>query len=263
MKKFVKPLLLIFMVLCLMGSQRQCFEQDPDIDTVLTDPAAPGDLILVVGDNFESSQGSSRLLYDGASLAVSYWSDGRIEATLPDPKPDGAYSVQVDVDGVYSNTVQHTICASCGCTPPTYNPGKWNDSSSIRSNNNCYNFGNDEITMTFAQPGRACGDQYHSLSCSEVHRAALCDGLVPISSGSDSCPDDMHRVYLVVAPNRDYHWYRQDLPDGMWSHKPGSTPATDRDGSGQLIYNPEVADTGWYTDHCGYLCACGDLAYIW
>ena len=27
---------------------------------------------------------------------------------------------------------------------------------------------------------------------------------------------------LVIWPNRDYHWYRQDA-DGTWSHKPGST----------------------------------------
>lgn len=30
-------------------------------------------------------------------------------------------------------------------------------------------------------------------------------------------------VLLVVAPNSDYHWYRED-GDGTWSHKPGSTP---------------------------------------
>lgn len=149
------------------------------------------------------------------------------------------------------------------CTPPPYNPGKWNDGGYIQYNNNCYNFSNDERTDTFAQPGRACGDMYHSLSCDEVHRAALCDGLVPIGSGSDPCPDDKHRVHLVIWPGRDYHWYRQDIPNGMWSHKPGSTPATDRDGSGYYISNPEIADTGYYTAHCGYLCACGDEADIY
>ena len=262
MKRLVKPLLLVALTLCLMGSQRQCFETGPDIDVVLTDPAAPGSSLLVIGDGFGSTQGSSDLLYAGQSLAVSYWSDGRLLATAPSI-PNGTYDVEVVVDGEASGAVGHTLDDDADCTAPPYNPDKWNGSSSVRSNNNCYNFGNDEITMTFAQPGRACGDQYGSLSCNEVHDAAECDGLMPIPGGSDTCPEGMHRVYLVVAPGRDYHWYRQNLPDDMWAHKPGGTSATDRDGSGQLIYNPEVADTGMYTDHCGYFCACGDMAYIW
>ena len=31
-----------------------------------------------------------------------------------------------------------------------------------------------------------------------------------------------YAVLLVVDPNNDYHWYRQDS-DGTWSHKPGAT----------------------------------------
>lgn len=151
---------------------------------------------------------------------------------------------------------------SCACTPPSYDPAKWNDGGSVQSNNNCYNYANDEITMTFAQPGRASDCYPWSINCSSVYAAAQCDGLVSIAGGSDTCPDDMQRVYLVIWPGRDYHWYRQDVPDGMWSHKPGSTQATNRDASGQTIYSPEMADTGWYTDHCGYMCACGDCASI-
>ena len=30
-----------------------------------------------------------------------------------------------------------------------------------------------------------------------------------------------YAVLLVICPDRDYHWYRQDA-DGTWSHKPGS-----------------------------------------
>ena len=149
----------------------------------------------------------------------------------------------------------------CECTLPIYEPEKWNDGGSVQYNNNCYNYANDEITMTFAQPGRAHGCS-HYLTCETVTAAAECDGLISIPSGQVQCPDTMHKVYLVIWPGRDYHWYRIDEPDGRWSHKPGSTPATDRDGSGQFIYYPETADTGSYTDHCGYLCACGECADI-
>ena len=150
---------------------------------------------------------------------------------------------------------------SAECTPPPYNPGKWNDGGAVQYNNNCYNYANDEITMTFAQPGKWGGCYPWSINCSNVYAAAQCDGLVPISGGTSPCPDSMNRVYLVTRPNWDYHWYRQDT-DGMWSHKPGSTPARDYDDSYQPISNPEYADTGFYTDHCGYMCACGDNATI-
>jgi hypothetical protein len=40
---------------------------------------------------------------------------------------------------------------------------------------------------------------------------------------------------------RDYHWYRQDK-DGMWSHKPGHSEATNLDGSGNEIYDPRACD---------------------
>ena len=44
----------------------------------------------------------------------------------------------------------------------------------------------------------------------------------------------------------------------MWTHKPGGTPATNLDNSGNPISNPETADRGGYTDFCGYLCSCSD-----
>ncbi len=149
----------------------------------------------------------------------------------------------------------------CECTLPIWEPEKWNDGGSVQYNNNCYNYANDEITGTFAQPGRAHGCS-HYLTCETVTAAAACDYLVPLQSGSMPCPDGLHKVYLVIWPGTDYHWYRLDEPYGRWSHKPGSTQATDKDGSGMFIFNPEEADTGGYTSHCGYLCACGECADI-
>ena len=40
---------------------------------------------------------------------------------------------------------------------PNYNPEKWNDSSETLLNNNCYNYANQKITDTMAQPGKASG----------------------------------------------------------------------------------------------------------
>ena len=59
-------------------------------------------------------------------------------------------------------------------------------------------------------------------------------------------PDcDSYIVALVIAKmpdgRFDYHWYRQDS-NGWWSHKPGSSPVTNRDASGKLIVDPKLAD---------------------
>lgn len=38
----------------------------------------------------------------------------------------------------------------------------------------------------------------------------------------------------------DFHWYRLDR-NGKWSHKPGTTAITDRDGIGGIIADPRHA----------------------
>jgi hypothetical protein len=40
---------------------------------------------------------------------------------------------------------------------PKYEPGVWNDNNGIQQSNNCYNYGRDKQTNTFAQPARAQG----------------------------------------------------------------------------------------------------------
>jgi hypothetical protein len=133
---------------------------------------------------------------------------------------------------------------------PSYNPGKWNNDSNIRTRNNCYNYGNDKITNTFAQPGRGSGQIFSALDCGNVGAAAQRDGQIPVSSAS-STPAQGHYVALVIWPGRDYHWYRLD-DNTMWTHKPGQTPAKNTDNSGQLIRDPRSCDRGPYTVFCGF-----------
>lgn len=143
------------------------------------------------------------------------------------------------------------------CGIPPYSPAFWNDAGTIQYNNNCYNYGNNKRTDTFAQPGKAAGAMYTQLTCASVYQAAVADGLDPLRSGN--CANNMDKVALVVAPGWDYHWYRLDS-GGMWSHKPGKTQATNVDNSGKPISNPETANRGPYTDFCGYFCSCSDTA---
>jgi hypothetical protein len=142
---------------------------------------------------------------------------------------------------------------------PRYEPAAWNDSDGIQYSNNCYNYACDLRTDTFAQPGRATGNQYQAIDCQEVGQAAQSDGLVPVGCDRGcGCRECCHQVALVIAPGpafQDFHWYRRG-PDGYWSHKPGGTEATNLDNSGNIITDPRTADRGPYTIFCGCYCVC-------
>ncbi len=134
---------------------------------------------------------------------------------------------------------------------PPFNPGKWNNNPTVKRNNNCYNYANDKITNTFAQPGRGSGQTGpYPPSCSGTGAAAGRDGQIPVSSAS-STPAQGHFIGLVIWPGRDYHWYRLDN-NAMWSHKPGQTAARNTDNSGNLISDPQTCNRGPYTEWCGF-----------
>jgi hypothetical protein len=140
---------------------------------------------------------------------------------------------------------------------PEYQPANWNDGNGIQYNNNCYNYGCDMRTDTYAQPGRAHGitvTQSDLQDCVKVKQGATADGLKPVDCDTGcGCDECQHQVALVVSPGWDYHWYRKDR-DGRWSHKMGWTPATNLDNSGNLIADPRTADRGSYTIFCGCFC---------
>jgi hypothetical protein len=140
---------------------------------------------------------------------------------------------------------------------PEYDPNTWNDNDYIRENNNCYNYGCDIQTNTYAQPGRAHGITISSgdlENCTAVHSGAVADGLQPVNYDEGcGCEECQHQVALFISPGRDYHWYRKDR-DGKWSHKMAWTPATNLDNSGNIIADPRTANRGSYSIFCGCFC---------
>ncbi|MBY5890755.1 hypothetical protein HFN49_31765 [Rhizobium leguminosarum] len=135
-------------------------------------------------------------------------------------------------------------------SPVPYDPGKWNDDPTIQTTNNCYNYANDIITNTIAQPGRGTGLIYSAFECGNVGIASTRDGLVA-SGRPASTPIAGHYVALVIWPSYDYHWYRLD-DDSFWSHKRGQFPAKNVDESGNPISDPENCDRADYSIFCGY-----------
>lgn len=146
---------------------------------------------------------------------------------------------------------KQTGCPPCnGQTAPAFFPQWWNNDPVRLANNNCYNYANNLATNTFAQPGRATGRPITGLSCQGVQPSAQSDGLVP--APNFVLPTPGWYVALVIWPNRDYHWYRQDNT-GCWSHKPGSTPVTPLDNNGNPITDPQTCARGPYTAFCSYM----------
>jgi hypothetical protein len=146
----------------------------------------------------------------------------------------------------------------CQCAPDP-DIAWWNDGGTIQGGNNCYNYASNYRTNTFAQPGRASGQQYTSLSGCTVGAGqrsakdgAIADQLIDTPLADNKCPKKGHLVALVVAPNYDYHWFRKG-PNGRWSHKPGSTQARITDNSNNLITDPRTADRGPYTQFCTFM----------
>lgn len=141
-------------------------------------------------------------------------------------------------------------CPPCGGgDAPAYNPGPWNVQPTLR-NNNCYNYANNQMTNTFAQPGRASGVPMTAMSCAGVQPSATADGLRAVPNFQASTSG--WYVALVIWPGNDFHWYRQD-DNGCWSHKPGSTPVRNFDNSGNQITDPQFCDRGPYVNFCTYM----------
>ncbi len=166
---------------------------------------------------------------------------------------DEATYIQQEIEKNVRGGVANSTNAFRLMAAPPFNPSKWNNDPNVCRNNNCYNYANDTITNTFAQPGRGSGQNGpYPYSCTGTGKAAKRDGQRPIAN-PDITPSHGHIIALVIAKTQfvDYHWYRRDK-NKMWSHKPGYDPARNTDDSGNLISDPRKCDRGPYDIFCGF-----------
>ena len=149
--------------------------------------------------------------------------------------------------------------------PLPFEPWHWNDVRTRRLSN-CYSYAiNLRITnlTNFApQPGQF-GLPFFKYLLSQfivtkksLTRAAEADGLIRHDLARPVPPG----YYLVALRYRpgflfgDYHWYRLDRnAEGhyVWTHKPGSGKATDRDRRGKVIYDLSKAQLGIFKPRWG------------
>lgn len=174
-------------------------------------------------------------------------------SALSGPAAPGDVTAQAGatVIGTDASSWSTLTAGACQYEASAFNPNFWNGQRTVQRNNNCYNYASNRRTDTFAQPGRATGAQATVMACSNVTAGAVSDGAVQAPGCADAAQAPRHYMALVIWPGTDYHWYRHQS-DGFWGHKPGQTAARNYDNSGNIIYSPETANRGGYTDFCGY-----------
>jgi hypothetical protein len=154
-----------------------------------------------------------------------------------------------------------SVNRDASCTTPVYNPSKWNDDPDITGDNNCYNYGNDKITMTYAQPGQASRQSRSNVDSAGLVQNAKDDGLLYYGTSNPGSCTNGHLVACYINPGRDYHWWRKDN-NGKWSQKMAWEPATNVDLDSHEITDVEHCNRGNYNWFVGYFCTCGDNAKI-
>jgi hypothetical protein len=153
------------------------------------------------------------------------------------------------------------VVRDASCTTPVYNPSKWNDDPDITDNNNCYNYANDKITMTYAQPGLGSHQDRVNSGPDALILNAQADGLeFKGLTNPGSCQSGHLVVCFIKSRTGDYHWLRKDS-DGTWSHKMNGEIARNVDNNGNIITDPENCAVG-YDLKVGYFCTCGDNVEI-
>jgi len=148
----------------------------------------------------------------------------------------------------------------------------------VRESHNCYmyflNKKNNEVVKLCkkdypthklcrrAQPGYISGYpllKKQDYKCPKIMDRTLADNPNIYKIGeNDKCIPSHYKGALVVAPHRDYHYYREN-DDGQWTHKPGYKPSTSLDSNNNMIFNPRKAARDYggtlnYKDFCTYLC---------
>jgi hypothetical protein len=158
------------------------------------------------------------------------------------------------------------------------NNTSYNENRYVRESHNCYSYflnlksnGAYELCKTElnnndyckrSQPGYASGHprlKTDDFNCPNIMKRTLDDNKYIFKiDKKKTCPTGYYKGALVVAPRRDYHYYRQN-DDGSWLHKPGYKPVQHADSNGNIITDPETAARDYggtlnYTDFCGFLC---------
>jgi hypothetical protein len=151
-------------------------------------------------------------------------------------------------------------------SPPVYQPERWNTNPKLLKSNNCMSYafnrpmGSNGHYRSNGLP-QPDGTKHFDMSkqtCDTINGYAKSKWGAKDLDEKGCCSKGYHKVALVLSPNVDYHWYRQDTdpatgqPSG-WSCKLGGGIVTNQAG-GNPITDPATANPAYPVD-CGQLCA--------
>jgi hypothetical protein len=163
---------------------------------------------------------------------------------------------------------------------PPFEPLRWNAKKELRETHNCFAYAmnihdpkqvqacrmNKNCNVPFHQPGSASGHpRFRSeklKTCPDMMARIFGDNpSMKMTTFTGKCPAHTSKIALVVDPDEDYHFFRQDS-NGMWSHKPGGMPVTNLDANDRPIYDPALASRSYnhqgsklnYDTFCSYMC---------
>ncbi len=159
------------------------------------------------------------------------------------------------------NKTKNRVKAQLSGWEPIYMPSVFNDPKKlVQSNHNCFAYAFDHLDLEDCKPdddSEKCRKPFHQPGyfagypkftddgkkyCPDLLARLLGDmPWIKITSFYKKSPKFHYKIALVIDPDNDYHFYRQDR-DGFWSHKPGGQPVTNLDASGKRIFNPELAN---------------------
>lgn len=155
----------------------------------------------------------------------------------------------------------------------------YNDNLFLRESHNCYTY---FLNLKSKEAMELCKDdfKYHNMcrraqpgylsghpkltkndyKCNIIENRTMTDNpsIYKLKSIRDSCKPSFYKGAMVVAPQRDYHYYRLN-DENIWTHKPGYKPSTSLDSNNDEIIDPQLASRDYggtlnYKDFCGYYC---------
>ena len=170
----------------------------------------------------------------------------------------------IGVNTLLKNNRLHKMSGS----EPEFNTLYWKHSSKKIENNNCYAYAINSLRDSRLQksvPGvkRRAYLKNRSLNhnnyidCEKLWKEIqkdLGEKCIKLSNPYEAPPSGTYKAVMVVSPNRDFHFYRQDN-DGTFSHKRGwAYNPSKLDASGKLITDPLTCDRDYgdlnYSEPC-------------
>jgi hypothetical protein len=129
------------------------------------------------------------------------------------------------------------------------------DSHWVQTRTNCYAYALNCPQVGWARPSQLINQRNHCynerlITPDNIKNFLLKEGLEEISE-YEALSGTFHAVAVKIKDKKDYHFFRHDQADGLWSHKDGGNYPKQHDVDRMIIKNPRKAQVP-YPSFVGY-----------